>query len=56
LSSLGSGRFLHLGEVAHETGKRPAQLLWADAAGVYLCQGQQRRIAGDRHWRNLLWC
>jgi hypothetical protein len=51
----GSGRFVHLGEVAHEIGERLARLFRPDAAGVRPCQGPERRFAGDPHWQGLLW-
>jgi hypothetical protein len=51
----GSGRLLHLGEVAHEINERLAGLFRADGACVRPCQGPERRFASDPHWRDLVW-
>jgi hypothetical protein len=50
----GSGRRMHLGEVAREIASRLARLFLPDAAGRRPCHGDERRFAEDPHWRDLV--
>jgi hypothetical protein len=50
----GSGRLMHLGEVAAEIGRRLSSLFIADASGRRRCHGDEARYANDPHWRELV--
>jgi hypothetical protein len=50
----GSGRMLHLGEVARELGVRMSRLFLADAEGRRPCHGDETRYASDPHWKDLV--
>jgi len=50
----GSGRFMHLGEVAHEIAGRLARLFLPDTEGRRPCHGDDRLFAEDRHARDLV--
>jgi Glycosyl hydrolase family 63 C-terminal domain len=50
----GSGRLMHLGEVAQELYRRLAGLFVPDADGRRPCQGQDPRFRDDPHWRDLV--
>ena len=50
----GSGRVLHLGQVAREIAARLAALFLPDASGARPCHGGDARFARDPHWKDLL--
>ena len=51
----GSGKWMSLGEVAHELSRRLASLFQADGGGARPCHGDNNaRYASDPHWRDLL--
>ncbi|HVN84566.1 MAG TPA: glucosidase [Candidatus Binatia bacterium] len=50
----GSGRFMHLGDVAREIASRLARLFLPNEHGQRPCHGDDRRFADDPHWRDLL--
>ncbi len=50
----GSGRLMHLGDVAAEIGRRLGGLFLADAAGRRPCHGGETRYAKDPFWRDLV--
>jgi hypothetical protein len=49
----GSGRMLHLGQVACEIATRLSRLFLPDEHGRRPCHGDDPRFAGDPHWRDL---
>ncbi len=50
----GSGRMMHLGEVARELSQRLTRIFLPDATGARPCHGGDRRYADDKHWRDLV--
>ncbi len=50
----GSGRLMTLGEVAREIASRLAGVFLPDASGRRPCHGDDRRFAGDPHWKDLV--
>ncbi|MBI2889579.1 MAG: glucosidase [Nitrospirae bacterium] len=50
----GSGRLMNLGEVAHEMASRVAALFRRGDTGRRPSMGDDRRHAGDPHWRDLV--
>ena len=50
----GSGRTMHLGQVAEEIARRLVTLFLPDAAGRRPCHGGDLRFAEDPAWRNLV--
>jgi len=51
---VGSGTFLHLGEVANFLSCRLTSLFTPDADGARPCHGGDARYANDPHWKNLV--
>ena len=51
---VGSGHWMHLGDVATELGRRLGGLFLADASGRRPCHGDDERYARDPHWRDLV--
>jgi hypothetical protein len=49
----GSGRMVHLGQVACEIATRLTRLFLPDAQGRRPCHGNDPRFANDPHWRDL---
>jgi len=50
----GSGRLLHLGDVARELASRLARIFLPDESWRRPCHGGERRYAEDPHWRDLV--
>ena len=50
----GSGRYLHLGEVANELWTRLARLFLPDPTGRRPCHGDDARYASDPDWKDLV--
>ena len=50
----GSGRYMHLGEVANELRRRLVQLFLPDEQGRRPAHGDDQRFANDPHWRDLV--
>jgi hypothetical protein len=50
----GSGRMMNLAEVSQEIASRLARIFLPDGSGRRPCHGDDRRYAGDRHWRDLV--
>jgi len=50
----GSGRLLHLGQVAHEISARLARLFVPGPDGARPCHGGDPRFAQDPHWKDLV--
>ncbi len=50
----GSGRLMHLGDVAREIASRLGRLFLPDEEGRRPCHGEDRRFAADPHWRGLV--
>jgi hypothetical protein len=50
----GSGRRMHLGDVAEELWTRLAKLFLPDATGRRPCHGDEHRYAADPHWKDLV--
>ena len=50
----GSGRWMHLGDVARELATRLTTLFLPDAGGRRPCHGADARFATDPHWKDLV--
>lgn len=50
----GSGRYLHLGQVAQELAARLSSIFLPDAAGRRPVNGDDRRFAESANWRDLV--
>ena len=50
----GSGKMLHLKEVAQELSRRLASIFLRDPSGRRPCHGDDARYADDPHWRDLV--